>query len=461
VYLTSSEIDAKDIMGITLTGKRGQLGTYGTRIKGAHTGNAIVSLVGSIFVTWNGIELEGDSTSIPKTGLLLGRASSASAGQHKFYGLKIYGTFSIAGYYNVASEDNEHYGTYIYVNSPICAAHLSQEDEDSIGGLTGSSMEKEKWFGGNIANMDNTATSTSLRIHAGSSTGNFMFDGTLIGKTGGDSFIEIKIDTDGSPTTMPITLRNVFGESTGTNPDNGIHFKTQSASSQAISGLTLDNVRFQSVDHYIFFDNNGTADAPGTGYTHFVGANISTPYWAAGAKPSVFYGVDKSKLSLLGESAITITTAYDNDISAYVVPAITTNVNNIIYGPDYSTVMNGGFSEPCLAVANVSFGADGVTALYTVPSGRRLVLTKVVVVVGADAGGTTVAISGPDVADDFLSAQTLSNLDAQYDAAILQPVPNATPVKLTSYAAGKIIYATVGSHAGGATNTFYVFGILY
>ena len=114
-----------------------------------------------------------------------------------------------------------------------------------------------------------------------------------------------------------------------------------------------------------------------------------------------------------------------------------------------------------LSATVVSFGADGQTTLYTVPTGKRCVLTHAVVVAGADAGGTTMSIGQVGALTDFLAVNTLGNLDAQYDAVVLQPIPNTTPLKGKSYAAGTVIQADVGSHAGGATNTVYLFGFLY
>jgi hypothetical protein len=114
-----------------------------------------------------------------------------------------------------------------------------------------------------------------------------------------------------------------------------------------------------------------------------------------------------------------------------------------------------------LSATVVSFGADGQTTLYTVPTGKRCVLTHAVVVAGADAGGTTMSIGQVGALTDFLAVNTLGNLDAQYDAVVLQPIPNTTPLKGKSYAAGTVIQADVGSHAGGATNTVGLFGFLY
>jgi len=115
-----------------------------------------------------------------------------------------------------------------------------------------------------------------------------------------------------------------------------------------------------------------------------------------------------------------------------------------------------------LSATTVAFNANGDTTLYTVPVGKRCVLSHAVVVAGADAGATTTLSIGQNGAEtDFVPANTLSNLDAQYDTVIIKPVPNTTPLKNKSYAAGTVIEAQVASQSGGATNTVYLFGTLY
>ncbi len=119
--------------------------------------------------------------------------------------------------------------------------------------------------------------------------------------------------------------------------------------------------------------------------------------------------------------------------------------------------------EALLSVTNVSFAADADTTLYTVPTGRRLVLTKAIVIAGADAGATTALSIGANGAEtDFVPAAVLSNLDAANDVVILQPaMVAALPVKNKSYAAGTVIQAQVATQSGGATNSIRLFGVLY
>ena len=120
-------------------------------------------------------------------------------------------------------------------------------------------------------------------------------------------------------------------------------------------------------------------------------------------------------------------------------------------------------TEMLLSVTNVSLAANADTTIYTVPTGRRALLTKAILVAGADAGATSALSIGADGTEtDFIPAAVLSNLDAANDVVILQPVPVAAlPVKNKSYAAGTVIQAQVATQSGGATNTLYLFGILY
>lgn len=115
-----------------------------------------------------------------------------------------------------------------------------------------------------------------------------------------------------------------------------------------------------------------------------------------------------------------------------------------------------------LSATPIALNANGDTTIYTVPTGKRCILSQAIIVVGADAGATTTLSIGADGTEtDFIPANTLSNLDAQYDAVILMPVPNTTPIKTKSYAAGTVIQAQVANQSGGATNTIYLFGLLY
>lgn len=115
-----------------------------------------------------------------------------------------------------------------------------------------------------------------------------------------------------------------------------------------------------------------------------------------------------------------------------------------------------------LSTTTVALNADADTTIYTVPTGKRCILTHAVLVAGADAGATTTISIGQDTAEtDFIPVKTLSNLDAANDVVVLNPAQSATPVKCKSYAGGTVIQAQVASQSGGASNSLYLFGFLY
>ena len=118
-------------------------------------------------------------------------------------------------------------------------------------------------------------------------------------------------------------------------------------------------------------------------------------------------------------------------------------------------------SVSLLSATTVALNADASTTIYTVPTGKRCVLHSALLVAGADAGTSDISIGITAGGTDFVGVTNLDNLDAQYDAMLLAPVPSATPAVLKSYAAGSVIIAKVANQAGGATNTLYLFGFLY
>lgn len=133
---------------------------------------------------------------------------------------------------------------------------------------------------------------------------------------------------------------------------------------------------------------------------------------------------------------------------------------NIPTGQTYN--INGITPTTLLSITTVALNSNADTTIYTVPTGKRCVLAYAVLVAGADAGATSaISIGANGTETDFFPANILSNLDALNDAVILQPIPNTTPLKIKSYAAGTVIQAQVTNQSGGATNTLYLFGLLY
>lgn len=117
-----------------------------------------------------------------------------------------------------------------------------------------------------------------------------------------------------------------------------------------------------------------------------------------------------------------------------------------------------------LSTTTVALNANGTTVLYTVPVGKRCILAFAILVLGADAVTTDIQIGQNGATSDFCGPSDLGAINAQYDACILQPMPVDTPgsvALLKSYAAATDIEAEVTNQAGGATNTLYLFGMIY
>lgn len=117
-----------------------------------------------------------------------------------------------------------------------------------------------------------------------------------------------------------------------------------------------------------------------------------------------------------------------------------------------------------LSTTTVALDANGDTVIYTVPAGKRCILSHAILVAGADAGTTDISIGQNGSETDFVGAIDLSNVDAANDACRLAPVPVAaasSAAQEKSYASGTVIEAQVTNQAGGTTNTLYLYGMLY
>ncbi len=116
-----------------------------------------------------------------------------------------------------------------------------------------------------------------------------------------------------------------------------------------------------------------------------------------------------------------------------------------------------------LSTTTVALNADAHTTIYTVPVGKRCILSHAILVAGADASTTDISIGQNGAETDFVGAIDLANVNAQYDACRLAPVPVAAAASAAlekSYAAGTVIEAAVTNQDGGASNTLFLFGTL-
>jgi len=109
---------------------------------------------------------------------------------------------------------------------------------------------------------------------------------------------------------------------------------------------------------------------------------------------------------------------------------------------------------------NLDLSGTGQTTIFTVPTGKILYPIALGFEAGADCGASVLTVGRSTALTDFLASITLSNIDAAGDMAWLQPVPNAVPVLLKTYAAGVLFQIDVTTALGGATNYVDLFGWL-
>ena len=111
--------------------------------------------------------------------------------------------------------------------------------------------------------------------------------------------------------------------------------------------------------------------------------------------------------------------------------------------------------------AITDLSVEDVTTLYTVPTGKTLILTKALLRVAGDVGAAGVVTIGQVGAlTDFIGSTNLDNLDAAGDVILLAPVPSATPATLKEYAAATIIQIDVATAGNAVAGTLYLYGTL-
>jgi hypothetical protein len=217
IYKTTAELTILNNYGVGLDVYGAGDGT--TVIKAVHTGRSIVSMIGATNCSLNHLTLQGDTTTFPKIGLLLGRSSAASAGWHTFNKVLITGAFSLAGIYNIASEGNGFYDLFVILASQATAKYgvcIAAQDFESVGGLTASTMIGQMFYNASIY-MGGSSGVATVYISGSISTGDIGFyGGYLVASTVGSAYVQINSGLqDGLSSSGPFVFDNVSGETIG------------------------------------------------------------------------------------------------------------------------------------------------------------------------------------------------------------------------------------------------------
>jgi hypothetical protein len=146
-------------------------------IKGVHTGAAVLSFKGVSHCSCKDFGVEGDTTTIPKTGLCLGRAGAGSAGYHYFEGISTHGSFSEAAVYLIASEENIWQHCYFALDggAALATVYTSQSDDLAVDTLVGSSNNLNAFHSCQFYNPNDIASSTALHMATAAATSMWAF----------------------------------------------------------------------------------------------------------------------------------------------------------------------------------------------------------------------------------------------------------------------------------------------
>lgn len=246
IYKTTAEIQLSE--GVSLIGDGRVKGTDANRegvtvIMGVHTGRSVVSLQGAIGCTLRDFSIQTLSGNVPKVGLLLGRSSATSAGFHTINSVSIYGYYSHAPYYSIASEDNDIHDLLVWLfgGGAKYITYTSISDKLSVGGsLTTSSNLDNRFTRANLIHTSSDADSAVVYIDAEGATGSITYRDSYLTAYAG---AYVQIDNNTSDCLGPISFRDTSGE-IYSGGDPKYVFKLTSDATRILPGLSIKGGRF-------------------------------------------------------------------------------------------------------------------------------------------------------------------------------------------------------------------------
>lgn len=217
-----------------------------TSIFAEHTGAAMLSLKGAIGCTVSNLSLEGSQAARPRTGILLGRATTASAGFHTFRKVTVCGWYTTAAIYTIASEDNywEDIITWNFGGDAPYGLVTSTQDIFAVDGLVTSTNLTNVFVQLKLIVTSPLAHSAGIFMEGANHMGSFSFFGCYITQFAGAYIRIANGNIDGLGMFGPLTFVGVSGEPlSGGNPLVGVDLTA--AVPVRLEGLTITGARFQ------------------------------------------------------------------------------------------------------------------------------------------------------------------------------------------------------------------------
>jgi hypothetical protein len=225
------------LCGLNGNGSPGLAAGLAPMIHGVHTGVAVINMVDAASVTIENLCVWGDSVTIPKTGLLLGRSSSNGGGAHTFRNFTSDGYFTTASVYSISSEENMWDNCYVRIQGGggLTAFYTSASDDLSVGGgLTTQSNLKCFYFGLECDVRSAGANTQALYIKLDTGVQGHTFLALYMFANNGNY---VTIETNGTPN-GGITFVNCCGENIGT-PLIGWNLITTGGAAKTLRGLSI------------------------------------------------------------------------------------------------------------------------------------------------------------------------------------------------------------------------------
>lgn len=317
-YLVTSELQLPHNLFISGEGRPAGVTNNISTIYSKHSGRSALSLAGSTGVRLQDFTIQTDSATFPKAVLLLGRTSAGSAGLHVVQNINILGSATYAGIYAIASEENSYKGLFVSVTAPY-AFFTSQDDDLSLGGLTGSSNIGVWLSDSRLQVFSSSTNSAVIQIHGGVATQGHSYRNSFLA-AGNGVYVRVALGTDipGNPSNLIFDGLGGEPSAGGYAPLSGFQLTCVSANPYTLSDSVFNNCKLVGTAGSSFYFNT---------YVSGGSASLVTlsrcRILASAGSPSNFGNVLGSEISLVNPGDITA-----SSISSTVV----TTTNNWAFG---------------------------------------------------------------------------------------------------------------------------------
>jgi len=229
-----------------------QFSMGGSSIYADHAGSGVLSLKGSSHAVVSNLTLEARQFDAPKTGLILGRNTTASAGNHSIEKVTIRGNYKVSCIYSIASEEVRFSNVecWLYAESTGFACYYSAEsDVFAIDSLVTSTNIAAYFYGCSFINSpfddaDPLRSPSVVYLDAGGQTGSVIFNSCYLVPNAGAYITINNVGSPGMDLLGPFMFMGVNGERLGESGDPSYGLRIISATALKLRGLVFIGSRF-------------------------------------------------------------------------------------------------------------------------------------------------------------------------------------------------------------------------